>query len=43
MITIAAGPDDLVSARMPALAERRALGGLSKTLFEEVEPGCGAE
>jgi len=29
MITIAAGPDDLVSARMPALAERRALGILA--------------
>jgi len=29
MITIAAGPDDLVNARMPALAERRALGILA--------------
>ena len=29
MITIAAGPDDLVSARMPTLAERRALGILA--------------
>jgi hypothetical protein len=41
MITIAAGPDDLVSARMPTLAERRALGILAPDVPGTLDQAAG--